>query len=105
MSSVHISTFPTAAGPCGSFQVIWQSLVRVEDALWVQHGLDITHQSHSLAGFTVVDVVPLLQAQSVLCADAAVTPGCPLVDKGLDGSEESRVFGRRGDVQVEVSVS
>lgn len=89
----------------GSFQVIWKSLVWVENALGVQHGLDITHESHSLPGFTVVDIVPLLQAQSVLCTDAALTAGRPLVDKGLDGSEKSRVFGRRGDVQVEVSIS
>lgn len=105
MSSVYVATYPTAVRHFGSFQVIWQSLVRVEDALRIQHVFDVTHQSHSLAGFTVVDIVPLLQAQSVLCTDAALTAGRPLVDEGLDGSEESRVFGRRGDVQVEVSVS
>lgn len=80
------------------FRVIWQSLVRVEDALRIQQGFDLSHQSHSLAGFTVVDVVPLLQAQSVLGADAAPVPGRPLVHKGLDGGKELRVFGLRGDV-------
>ncbi len=105
MSSVCITTFQTAVGLFRSLQVIWQSLIRVENAFGVQHGLDIAHESHSLVGFTVVDVVPLLQAQSMFCTDAAMTTGRPLVDKGLDGSEESRVFGRRGDVQVEVSIS
>lgn len=41
----------------------------------------------------------------MLCADAAVITGSPLVDKGLDGGEEIGVFGRRGDVQVEVSIT
>lgn len=41
----------------------------------------------------------------MLCTDAAVIAGRPLVDEGLDGSEEIGVFGRRGDVQVEVSIS
>lgn len=100
-----ITTYPTAARSVGSFQVIWESLVWVEDALWIQHGLDVSHQSYSLAGLAVVDAVPLLQAQAMLSADAAVTAGRPFVDKRLDGSEESRVFGRRGDVQVEVSIS
>lgn len=89
----------------GSFQVVWQSLVRVENAFRVQHGLDVSHQSDSLARFTVVDVIPLLQAQPVLGTDAALTVGCPLVHKRLDGGQESRVFGRRGDVQVEVPVA
>lgn len=41
----------------------------------------------------------------MLCADAAVAAGRPLVNERLDSGEESRVFGRRGDVQVEVSVT
>lgn len=80
------------------FLLIWQSLVRVEDAFRIQQGFDLSHQNHSLAGFTVVDVVPLLQAQSVFGADTAPVPGCPLVDKGLDGGEKGGVFGLRGDV-------
>lgn len=38
-------------------------------------------------------------------ADAAAALGRPLVDKGLDGGQEGGVFGRGGDVQVEVPVS
>lgn len=38
-------------------------------------------------------------------ADAAAVPGRPLVDEGLDGREEGGVFGLRGDVEVQVSIS
>lgn len=41
----------------------------------------------------------------MLCADAAVAAGRPLINEGLDSGEESRVFGSRGDVQVEVAIS
>lgn len=41
----------------------------------------------------------------MLGADAALVPGRPLVDEGLDGGEQAGVFGGRGDVQVEVSIS
>lgn len=37
--------------------------------------------------------------------DAALKAGCPLVDKRLNGSKESRVLSRRGDVQVEVTIT
>lgn len=86
-------------------RVLWQSLVGVEDSLRVQQGFDLSHQSHRLAGFTVADVLPFLQAQPVFGADAAPVPGRPLVDKGLDGGQQAGVFGRGGDVQVEVPVS
>lgn len=89
----------------GSFQIVWQSLVWVENAFGIQHGLDVSHQSDSLAWFTVIDVIPLLKAQPMLGTDAALTAGCPLIDKWLNGSQESRVFGRRGDVQVEVPIA
>lgn len=85
--------------------MIWESLVWVEDAFGVQHGLDVPHHSHGLAGFAVVNVVSLLQAQPVLCTDAALTASRPLVDKRLNGGQESWVFGWRGDVQMEVSIS
>lgn len=38
-------------------------------------------------------------------ADTTPTPGRPLVDKWLDGGKEGGVFGLRGDVKVEVSIS
>lgn len=65
----------------------------------------MSHEGHGLARLAVVDVVPLLQTESMFCTDAAVVPGCPLVNKRLDGSQQSRVFGRRRDVQVEVAVA
>lgn len=86
-------------------KVIWQGLIRVENALGVQHGLDVTHERHSLLGFTVVDVVPLLEAQSMLGTDAAVVTGRPLVDEWFDGLQEGGVFSRGGDVQVQVTVT
>jgi len=100
-----MSPVSTPTAESGSLQVIWESLVRVEDALGVQHGLDISHQSYDRSGFAVVDIVPLLQAQSVLRTDAAATAGRPLVDEGLDGGEKSGILGGRGDVQVQVSIS
>lgn len=41
----------------------------------------------------------------MLCADAALETGRPLIDKGFDGGQEVGVFGRRGDVQVEVTIT
>lgn len=65
----------------------------------------MTHEGHSLARLTVVDVVPLFQPESMFCADAAVEPGGPFVNERLDGSQQGGVFGRRRDVQVEVAVT
>ncbi|KAF3845045.1 hypothetical protein F7725_008208 [Dissostichus mawsoni] len=48
--------------------------------------------------FSVVDTPlsdELTDAQAVLCTDAAVTAGRPLVHERLDGSQKSGVFGRR----------
>lgn len=84
---------------------VWQGLVRVEDPMWVKHAFNIPHEGHGLYRLAVLNVVPLLQAQSMLGADAASAPGCPFVHIRLDGCQQIRVSAMGRDVQVEVPIT
>ncbi|KAG7225906.1 hypothetical protein INR49_014334 [Caranx melampygus] len=50
--------------------------------------------------FALTWIVDCYRAQSVLSADAALTPGRPFVDERLDGTKEGGVFGRGGNVEL-----
>lgn len=82
-----------------------QSLVGVEDPFGVQHGFEVLHEQHCLAWFAVVNEVPLLEAQPVLCTDAPAAPRSPLVHEGLDGTQQGMAVGLCRDVQVQVPIS
>lgn len=97
-------TKATPADPDALSGLGGQRLVGVQDTLGVQESLELLHEPQGLGRLAVAKDALLLEADTMLRADAAPLPRSPLIHIGLQVTQQRWAEGLCCHIEVQVAI-